>query len=201
MNKEKLLKVADIIENAPPEQFHLGSWFGTLIEAKDSDSWEYFEDYELAEADELVGQGIVNPQLETIILSKEKSDTLKLACNTTACIAGWTVAMEYYENNLEWTKDQIACIPSYDISKSAQKILGLNGREATRLFYGDESSIWAEVSHQYGMGYWEAEFPELWKLHPKHAADVIRRVANGELKLDDSDDTEEESEARWGEYR
>ncbi|MEY3376414.1 MAG: hypothetical protein RL463_724 [Bacteroidota bacterium] len=197
MNREKLLEVANAIENAPPEQFHLGSWFGQLVEAQDSDNWEDLDSMGYC-ADDIVGMGIANPQVANLVELDNSLNRVNLTCNTTACIAGWTVANQYFMNSTTLSKEEIEGMSTSNIESLARLILDLNGREAYRLFFYNDDSIWREVESDYGYGHFDDSYPETWNIHAKHAADVLRRIANGDLKLDDSNDTEEEHMARWG---
>jgi len=178
MNKEKMLEVANLIEKAEPEKFHMSAWFAKLIPASEHGDYDYFDGW--FEADDLVPQYVDNTVKAEDLLSAE---TLNLTCDTTACIAGWVIANEYFNGNTsaydECTKNNLAF--AY-IDKVASAILGINTLQAKRLFYCDSDSIWVEVADDYDLSF-DTEIPETWNIHPKHAADVLRRIANGELAL------------------
>lgn len=191
MNKQMLLEVADLIENAPPEQFHMGSWFGELIPAKDYEEYEEIAD--LLEPDDYIPEPIsfkyvINRSVDSADCSK-----LTLACNTTACIAGWTIVNDWFKSQDAEYKEVIENMSSMSVIARAADLLELTNDEASQLFFCEWGSIWTKYQDEYDLEF-NPEHCPTWNIHPKHAADILRRLANGEIKFRkpyDDDDEEE----------
>lgn len=181
MNKQAMLEIADLLDKVEPNKFHMSSWLGTLIRA--DEHYNYLDWEEFVNPDEMVPEHLTyhGMFLNEVVVSDK--DYVDLTCNTTACIAGWVVANEIYKNNPQAKYlSSLGGSGFMNIEQFAKDILGLTSGEATRLFMCDEFSIWAYVYEEYGFTY-EHDFTETWNIHPKHAADVIRRIALGELEL------------------
>lgn len=182
MNKEKILEVADLIEKSAPEQFHMSSWFGVLKPARDHDDFEEWQDIGLdIRPNQMIPEPISRYSFSTSLFV-ETEETVKLQCNTTACIAGWAIANEFFNKN----EDPINKFSSHNgfAEEIGAEILGLNRYESSRLFFCDENSVWVEYAQDYDYNF-DVDIPESWNIHPKHAADLLRRIANGEIILDD----------------
>lgn len=187
MNKEKILEVANLIEKSSPQQFHMSSWFGVLKPASDHDDFEEWQDIGLdIFPDQMIPEPIPRMAFSTSLFV-ETEETVKLQCNTTACIAGWAIANEFFNKN----EDPINKFNNGDFGAESlgAQILGLTSYEASRLFFCDENSIWVEYAQDYGYNF-DVDIPESWNIHPKHAADLLRRIANGEILLDEDGDEE-----------
>ena len=190
MNKEKLLELAEIIENAKPESFHMGAWFGKKIEAQDSDRWDELSDSEMFRHDDEIVT--VVEQLHLAKLVPLDSDKLKISCQTTACIAGWAIANEYFKAKDPVMKNQFESMGLGQMDAKAREILDLTVYEASRLFYCDEGSIWDQVRDDYKFGNsLHTDYQELWDIPNKEAAIVLRKIANGEYVLDNEYEEED----------
>lgn len=94
-------------------------------------------------------------------------------CGTVGCVWGWTNAWAGH--------DQVD-------STSAAEELGLTEDEKQHLFYAETGSIWVRLADEYG---WEVEMFDDEHAELSHwsdvtapqAADVIRRIARGEVTL------------------
>jgi hypothetical protein len=188
MNREKLLEIANAIENSPPENFHMGSWFGEEIRAVESETWWQLEEIGIHE-DQQVNQGLAG-LVNMFDIVDVARDTVKISCDTTACVAGWAVANEFFNGRYkEHRREYLESLRPSDVEPMAREILDLTPNEASQLFYLNRLSVWQRYApeYQYGKDLPEGidleEVPELWNIHPKEAADVLRRVANGEIKL------------------
>lgn len=166
MNKERMLELANIIENAPPKQFHLGSWFGIYKENSfGRNRWSPLSYYD-GKWDEIV--------------SGSKNE---ISCGTTACVAGWAIAMKYDFNPTH--------TPQEEIGREAAEYLGLTEDQMYRLFYADEDSIWAEFQEEYDYevgekdwnGYYTEYDADRWDITNKDAAHLIKRIISGEIEL------------------
>jgi len=91
-------------------------------------------------------------------------------CNTTACIAGWAVALK---NDL--SVDELYC---GDVEKEAGEYLGLNRQEMQRLFYYGTETIWNDHADELDCG-----FPYEHTVTSKIAATAIRNIAQGKWEL------------------
>jgi hypothetical protein len=99
---------------------------------------------------------------------------LRHHCNTAGCVAGWTLAWRYGPAiDLDWSE-----------SAAAQDVLDLTDRETMRLFFPNQGSVWHEVAVDYG---WEPGRGDAWtwaeQITAAQAADVLRRIARGEVAL------------------
>lgn len=162
-----MLKLADLIENADKDQFHLGCWFGQI----DAETGEWDTG---GKSSGEIGE----------YFSQEPN---QLTCGTTACIAGWAVAMKY-----EFDEDLY--IEDY-VENEAKRYLDLTERQADRLFFAGYKSVWAQYQHEYNFNVVadiveEDGFisklqldPSEWNVTNKDAAHMLRRIANGEIKL------------------
>ena len=167
MNKERFLELADIIENAPKDQFHLGAWFGER-------NFKY---------DTWMGTNQYCGPLGRFFSQSPN----EMKCGTTACIAGWALAMKY---NFDPKLDLNGAIEDV-----AAEYLGLTQHEAYRLFFANQDSVWARHQEEYGYkvveysdDYEDSEYvmeidPDQWDVTNKDAAHMLRRIANGQVEL------------------
>jgi hypothetical protein len=182
MNTQKMLELANLLDNVEPQKFHMSSWFGRLIPAIEH---EYYEDIcEFFNEDDLVPYHFSNSEMrefEVEELIKVDNNSVSLTCGTTACIAGWAIVNEFYQGNTEYYNEYIN--NGSDPQTEACRILGLTSSQAMRLFYCGYESIWSTVANDYNLEF-DFQVNETWDIHPKYAADVLRRVVSGELSLD-----------------
>lgn len=76
------------------------------------------------------------------------NDLLDEKCGTTACFAGWAIALSGYDLGGGVTRDGEHVAYSY--GKFAERLLGLNGEQADELFFGDASDIEDVVAEIFG---------------------------------------------------
>ena len=181
MNKEKMLELADLLEKIEPDSFHMSTWFGeiTTFENYENSHWI---DEDIVETYNLQDKNLVNSISSYYRVLDDTNNPedkrIKIACGTTACIAGWTIVNEYYTNSANKIEPIFG---SYE--ESAREILGLSPSESSQLFYCDWGSIWYKHADEYGLSF-DTEQPETWgDVHPKHAADMLYRILNGEVEL------------------
>jgi len=161
MNKERMLELAELLENANPKHFHLGSWFGFHNQIR----WS----------------PVVSGDIKLSDLITDTNN--QIGCGTTACIAGWAIAMKY-NFNAEHT-------PKEEIGREAAEYLGITEEQMYRLFYADEDSIWAELQEDYGFevgerdvdGYYQEFDCQHWNVSNKDAAHIIKKIVSGQIEL------------------
>lgn len=91
-------------------------------------------------------------------------------CGTTACIAGWVNA---------WADND-----SPSDTYGAGKELGITPEEGYRLFYGYNGSVWSRHAREYGWRLDRSGRVSDWSdITAIQAADVLRRIANGDITL------------------
>ena len=98
-------------------------------------------------------------------------EQLTTECDTTACVAGWVNALTRGVNAADTFR--------------AARLLGVPEPMArARLFGAGDLSIWADVAHEYGWNVTGYGAVADWRdIEAHQAADVLRRVARGELTL------------------
>lgn len=76
------------------------------------------------------------------------NDLLDEKCGTTACFAGWAIALSGYDlgGGVHLDGEHV----SYSYGKFAEKLLGLDEDEAGELFFGDGSDIDEVVAEIFG---------------------------------------------------
>lgn len=100
-------------------------------------------------------------------------------CQTTACVAGWTNVLCAGEDSDSWVGD---CDGEDGLATAAVR-LGLSVRQADRLFYANENSVWKEQADRFG---WVLDYDGLenWEdITAAQAATVLREVAAGVIDL------------------
>lgn len=190
MNKEAMLEIADVIEKAKPENFSMGSFFGervTLSELYQYDSDGTYDD--LLERgyleDDFLNTSKRDFSLEDLKEIIETDDTIKINCNSTACIAGWVVVNEWLKNgNSFYDREYIESRTMGEVINIACQILDIDYNEAAKLFYCEQNSVWEVLKNKYDFNF-DTDIPETWNLDNKKVADVLRRIANGEIELTD----------------
>lgn len=167
MNKERMLKLADAIENADKSQFHLGSWFGQR--SIENDEWSDMVSY----------RGEVGQYFSQF--------PNEMQCGTTACIAGWAVAMKFNFDPKAYVETTVEDV--------AAEYLEINKGQAFRLFFANQNSVWADHQDEYGYRVVEKDIedddciveydiePREWDVTNKDAAHLLRRIAKGEVLL------------------
>jgi hypothetical protein len=182
MNKERMLLLADLLDNLKPVQFNMSEWF----------SYVHVEDDEINSRNEKMLDSSYDPtweeQGELCFTQKSVQVMNGYDCKAAACIAGWAVVMkndfalnrpgeEVIQGN--W-KNDLSHIP---VLVEASEYLDLTTDEAKYLFtsQGDDDDFWRR--YQYDLGYtgeWEIQ---LEQVTPKMAATAIRNVVAGEWEL------------------
>jgi hypothetical protein len=176
MNREKMLELADIIENVKDDSFHMGNWFGEVVDAEDLDDFFEMTLY-LTEGDK------TSTYLDNFTLADLKdyvkgTESIKLECGTTACLAGWVVANEWFKNDNFYSKEEIESKSVSHIFEMAKDILGLTPSEAHSLFNCHDDSFW-DYEKEYYDFHFSPDYPETWKLDNKKVAIALRDIANG----------------------
>lgn len=168
MNKERMLRVADLIDNAPEKQFHMGSWFGRYQKKRSDDSNELDWDWDSVS----FSTDIIDLIVEKV---NSESDAQELfSCGTTACIAGWAFT-DMVINKVEFDHEDY-------IENISAEYLDLSKEESKALFYCSTNSVWYDVASWYGFEF-DPDFTETWKLDNYSVAKVLRRIAEGDIDL------------------
>ena len=94
-------------------------------------------------------------------------------CNSTACIAGWAVALVDADQWITNTTGNSVCW-----LETGAKVLGLTDEQAMSLFFVDMHTIWEELSDEYDDIDLSNQQVGAWT-----AADVLRRIAKGDIVL------------------
>lgn len=160
MNIENMTKLADFLENLSEERFNIAEWVSGYEYTYD-DGLEYYY------------HNILDINV----------------CNTAGCIAGWAVCLmndgcvsitnDEYSDTLITRKNHLRIS---DVSIQAAEWLGLDWFEAQYLFVPGSRSVWHRYADDYNLEHGE-ELVFYSNIHPKHAADMLRRIANNEIEL------------------
>lgn len=106
-----------------------------------------------------------------------KIKTLWDDCGTVGCVAGWTCAWaDVVPNADRWDDGRVI--------SAARRELGLTLGQAEQLFFYHYNTVWSRVASEYG---WKLGFhgglSHVRQVTAAQAADVLRRLARGEIKL------------------
>lgn len=186
MNKTVMLEIADLIEQSNPKNFHMGSWFGQLLTVEEIEDLGMMNDY--IEESGLGLNDVVNmPISHQLIYGQnvlDKDFQNQLACNTTACIAGWTVFNEFIKNGTPIDSS---------VERRATQLLGLTTEQANSLFFCGYGTIWDTVADKYEFDY-DRDEPATWNFPNIMVASVLRKIVDGEFDLEMNHNFEEEYE-------
>lgn len=164
MNIENMTRLANFLENIESERFNIAEWV-SFIERYDGGEIEYMS-----------------------------SDVISMnVCDTAGCIAGWAVCLmnggevyilddNYYESDYLSSMENKNAIRLAEVSRKAADWLGLTSWEAQRLFVPDGWSVWDKYASDYGLEK-DNGMNFYSNIHPKYAADMLRRLANNEIKI------------------
>lgn len=182
MNVDKMLQLADFIENLPSkEMFNMDSWFASFSYDQLGDlSYDYLD-----------------PENVPPIDPKFLND-----CNTAGCIAGWAMIMddylkEYHHGGKFSDLDEFDW-PTADIVGA--EILGITEQEASMLFYTKTSqNLWYRYYKEIGGNFvteYEHVLPDGDKvirlvinenaITAKDAAAMLRGLATGIFKFENA---------------
>ena len=158
MNKERMLALADLIENLPKKKFHMNYWSALRYLAIDYKGDKYL-------SDNIQSNENLNPN----------------ECGTVCCIAGWATAMKTDFKPLEIPEESHI---NFMVPAIAKEYLELTQREANNLFYIGPDTVWMYISDKFDLQYCYCD--EEWKnITNKAAAFAIRGIANNEIDISD----------------
>lgn len=162
MNRENILKLALVLEDLTDDRFDINHWVS--------------ENHTCSE-----------------------SDVLSISdCGTAGCVAGWALAVKhngivelYDEDHYEFIEDRLhdySYSPA-DVPGVAAEWLGLPKSFADKIFFPDAFSLWHRYKDDYQIESWNnSQYYN--NIHPKHAADILHRILNGEFDDEITDDFE-----------
>jgi len=161
MNKERMLQLADYIENLPEHKFEMQYWISQKILKETSYGEDYWKiDYAPTMNSDLT-KGLLEP----------------LDCGTACCIAGWATAIESNFKPIAIIQD------GKTIDDRAKEWLDLSYEQAQNLFLLNTDSVWTYYIEKCNFGLIEDE-DCFTNITNKDAALVIRDVANGVIDID-----------------
>lgn len=182
MNKERMLLLADLLDNLKPVQFNMSEWFSYVFDPNN----------DLADSNSKMLDSSYDPTWEEqgdLSFNQKGVQVMNgYDCKAAACIAGWAVVMknDFALNRPEeeviqggW-KDDFSHIP---VMVEAKEYLDLTTDEAKYLFtsQGDGDDFWVRYQEELGYtGEWEIQ---LEQVTPKMASKAIRNVVAGEWEL------------------
>lgn len=157
-----MLQLADFIETLPDHKFDMNYWVGQKERAGEDKEWittHYPTTYSASS---------INEESQT---KYEPFD-----CGTACCIAGWAAMIQ---NDL---KPMPYFIDNKTIENRAIEWLGLTKQEADNLFYLGMDTVWSDyIAH---MDFDFDDYEENYiNIKNKHAAIVIRDIANGDTDI------------------
>lgn len=152
MNKAIIGQLANMIESVEPDKFYMGHWFGEFD----------------VEANEMYDAFIDQDYGTKIDMN---------LCGTSACIAGWTIAMMNGQYGIYFSFQE-----TWEL---AAHYLGLTKSQAEKIFFYGKDSVWAEYAEDYDFNFdaWGDRGISPDQITNKKAADMLRRIASGEVEL------------------
>jgi len=169
VNKENILKVADLIANSPNEEIHMGSWFGKYINTDEYEATAITTLEQIVEGETSV--------LEIEIDDKTGSfEILGMHCGTTACIAGWAFYSYLIDNDIK------TYVAGLNVLDTAINYLDLGVEEYGNLFYCENPSIWHAFRDEYDWDF-DTGNTDSWVFPKKDVVHLLRRIANKEIDL------------------
>lgn len=176
MNKENLLKVADLIEKSPNEKIQMGSWFGKYMNLdKDTHTYDYWSGTAVTTLEQIVEdeRSIFDVKIDDKTGSFE---ILGMHCGTTACIAGWAFYSYLIDNDIK------TYVAGLNVLDTAIDYLNLGVEEYGNLFYCEDPSIWYALKDEYGWDF-DTGYSDTWSFPKKDVVHLLRRIANKEIDL------------------
>lgn len=174
MNKQRMLMLADLLDQLKPTKFNMGNWFSVCT------SSEYLG----------VDEKDLDVKHEYLEFKDNRVQVMNgYDCNSAACIAGWAVVMKndfLLDRPGSVTLDHNPFSNVYPILEEAAEYLGISSNEASRLFLNEYDSIWEEYEEEllsvggYRVGW---DNISLEKITPKMAAYAVRKIVNEEWEL------------------
>lgn len=165
MNKERMLQLADYIENLPEHKFEMQYWLSQKVQKQNYLGEEYWKiDY--------------TPRIDSVNSDKFLEP---LDCGTACCIAGWATSIESNFKPIAIMQD------GKTIETRAREWLDLSIEQANNLFLINIDTVWTYYMEKCKFYLSEDEdcFTDITN---KDAALVIRDVANGVINIDEKID-------------
>lgn len=186
MNKERMLLLADLLDQLKPIKFNMSDWFSTYEGNEyDYDSLGYVHDDSNSGEDP-------NDHAKLEFSTKKYQTMNGYDCDSAACIAGWAVVMKH-DFALDRPSDKtVGDGFSQDLSHmpvliEACEYLGLTRKQGFDLFTKDDDSVWDRNAKVLGLDDTDSflydNFHNLDDVTPKIAAKLIRMVVSGEAVL------------------
>ena len=137
-----------------------------------ADVIEYFDRFDIRRWAKFNDEAWVSAHEEGKTLPLERTiESVWTDCRTVGCVAGWTLA--WADIKLPSTSNKIVLL--------ARRELGLTNEQAENLFLPYVGSVWWNVHEEYGWVTDNGYYSDI--ITAKDAADVLRRIARGELEL------------------
>jgi len=187
MNKERMLLLADLLDNLKPVKFNMSDWFSTY----EGNVYDY-ENIGYVHDDSIIGDSPSDrDNLEFTTNNYQQMNGYD--CNSAACIAGWAVVMKH-DFALDRPEEETIIGNGFrsDFSHmpiliEACEYLGLTNKQGMDLFTKDNYSVWDRNAESLGLdqadNYQTFNSVKLDDITPKIAAKLVRMVANGEVQL------------------
>lgn len=102
------------------------------------------------------------------VVTKPHTMTEFFKCDAVACVAGWACLLEDASTE--------------DAAYTASILLDIDYAKAYQLFYPSEDTFWGQFTWEFGWE-WPEDGDSYGHIEPKQAADVLRRLADGEVEL------------------
>lgn len=158
MNKDRMLQLADYIEDLPEHKFEMQYWISQKVKSKNYYGTEYWKtDYA--------------PVFNVDVFLEP------LDCGTACCIAGWATAIENNFKPIAMMQD------NKTIEDRGREWLDLTYAQANNLFLMNIDTVWTYYIEKCNFGLSEDE-DNFTDITNKDAALVIRDVANGVIDID-----------------
>lgn len=177
MNKERMLLLADLLDQLKPVKFNMGDWFSTY-------NGHVYNDLSQGEDPD--------DHAELEFTTNHYQQMNGYDCNSAACIAGWTLVMKHdfaLDRPEEVTVGNryLSDLSHMPVLIEACDYLGLTRKQGSDLFTKDDDSVWDRHAEDLGLdhtdNYLHNDSVDFADITPKIAAKLVRMVVNGEAVL------------------
>ena len=171
MNKQRMLMLADVLDNVKPQQFNMTDWLSEYTN----------DDYDEEDLHTFADGAAWSTRNEMVMNGYD--------CNAAACIAGWAVVLKndfalnnpnqgtvnYSSDSSDWTTRLTS--GDMPVMTEAMEYLDLTINQARSLFINDvNNGVWERYEEEFDKDFYYGDI-SLTDITPKMAAKMVRNLA------------------------